>query len=77
MGDSLHQLSMGDLSLSGGPDAPLVSMRSKPGEASELKVALESFAMKDLSGRLVVEDTQGRPVNLVYWAGGSPTQARR
>jgi len=64
MGDSLHQLSMGELSLNGGPDAPLVSMRSKPGEASELKVALESFAMKDLSGRLVVEDTQGRPVNL-------------
>ena len=64
MGDAIHQLSMGELSLAGSPEAPLISMRNKPGEAPALRVAMESFAMNDLSGRLVVEDTQGRPVEL-------------
>ena len=64
LGDSMHQLSMGALSIAGGPEAPLISMRSAPGAESQLRAEMESLAMNDLSGRLVVEDTQGRPVDL-------------
>ena len=63
LGELSHQLSMGRLSLSGGPDAPLVSMHSK-GTDTQLKVALQDLEMNDLSGRLVVEDTKGNPVEL-------------
>ena len=64
LGDATHQLSMGELSISSGPDTPLVSMRSGGDEAASMSVALESLAMKDLSERLIVEDTAGRPVEL-------------
>ena len=64
LGDATHQLSMGELSISSGPDTPLVSMRSGGDEAASMSVALEALAMKDLSGRLIVEDTAGRPVEL-------------
>ena len=56
--------SMAELSISSSPDTPLVSMRSGGDRAASMSVALDSLAMKDLSGDLIVEDTAGRPVEL-------------